>query len=169
MSQEINPNDSLNDFDKSKLPSSINVLTILTIVWSCISVLLAIWGFISAKSSYEKTKDALDSGKLDNLPGWMKGMVNADTLEMQRKMMENKLPVLIITLVALALCIYGAMEMRKLKKQGYLYWLIGELLPVIGTIAFIGTMPFKGFGLIGLAFPAVFIILYTVNRKYLVN
>ncbi len=168
MSQEINPNESLNQFDTGKLPTSVNVLTILTIIWSCISVLLSIWGFISAKNSYEKTREALSSGKMDEMPKFMKGMINNDMLAMQQKMLENRLPILIIGLVALALCIYGAVEMRKLKKQGYLYWLIGELLPVVSTLLFIGAMAFKGFGLLGLLIPVVFIILYTVNRKYLV-
>ena len=154
--------------DKSKLPGGLNVLTILTIIGSIIGILGGLWSFFMAKQNYEKTKDMIDSGKLDSAPGWAKGMINADSLMMQQKMMENKFPILILTLVAMALCLYGAMEMRKRKKQGYTLWLIGELLPIAAGIIFIGMAAFKGVGMIGVIIPLIFIILYTVNKKELI-
>jgi hypothetical protein len=70
--------------------------------------------------------------------------------------------------VAMLLCLYGAMEMRKLKKQGFIFWLVGELLPIATTIFFIGAAAFNGFGLLNLLFPVIFIILYFIYRKDLV-
>ena len=169
MNQETNPNDSLNEFDKGKLPSSLNVLTILTIVGSVLGLLSSCYSFFTAKKSYDSMKEMMDSGKLDDAPKWAKGMMTPEMLEMTKKAAENKLPILILSLVALSLCLYGAIEMRKLKKQGYMYWLIGELLPFITTMIFMGVAAFSGFGLLMALIPVVFIILYTVNRKYLVN
>lgn len=160
-----------NDFpgEQSKLPTGLNVLTILTIIGTILFGFIGgIYGFFSARSSYEKTKETLESGKMDSAPGWAKGFLNKDMLELQHKMLENKLPILILTLVASALCLYGAIEMRKRKKQGYTLWLIGELLPVATTFIFLGVGAFKGFGLFGIFFPLIFIILYTVNRKELI-
>lgn len=169
MNQEINPQDSLNDFDKGKLPSAINVLTILTIIGCSLGFISAFYSFFTAKKSYETMKEALDSGKMDEAPKWAKGMMTPEMLETTRKLMENKMPIFILSLVAYALCLYGAIEMRKLKKQGYLYYMVGEILPLVTTLIFIGTAAFSGFGMLGILIPIVFIILYTMNRKYLIN
>ena len=167
MSQEINPNDSLNEFDKPKLPTSLNVLTILTIIWTCIEFCLNVYGFFTAKTSYDKLKDAIDSGKMDKMPKFIG--TPEEMLSMSLKRLDNKLPLLILGLVAAALCFYGALEMRKMKKQGYTFWLAGELLPFITAAFFLGMAAFSGFGLLFVLFPLIFIILYTVNRKHLVN
>ena len=160
-----------NDFtgENTKLPSGLNVLTILTIIGTILfNFLGGIWGFISAEKNYKNTKDLLESGKMDDAPAWAKGMMSPEMLEMQHKMLENKLPILILTLVAGALTLYGALEMRKRKKQGYILWLIGEILPMLSTVIFMGTAAMKGFGLIGIFVPVIFIILYTVNKKDLI-
>jgi hypothetical protein len=153
---------------KPKLPTGLNVLTILTIIGCILGFFGSIWSFYSAKQSYEKTKEMLDSGKMDEAPGWMKGMISPEMLAVQQKMLENKLPILILSLVALALCFYGALEMRKRKKQGFTFWLIGEVLPIATGLIFIGVASMKGFGLLALIIPIIFIILYTVNRKELI-
>ena len=167
--------DNNNDIDKlnftgeeQKLPSGLNTLTILTIIGCVVGIIGSLWSFFSAKTNYEKTKDMMESGKLDEAPSFVKGMINSDTLLLQRKMLENKVPILILSLVAIALCLYGALEMRKRKKQGYTLWLIGEILPVAAGIFFIGITGFKGFGLIGIVIPLVFIILYTMRKKDLI-
>ncbi|MBP9098341.1 MAG: hypothetical protein KBF74_05960 [Ferruginibacter sp.] len=169
MSQEMNPSDSLHEFEKGKLPSSINILTILTIIGSIIGLISSVYTFFTAKKSYETMKETIDSGKLDDAPKWAKGFMSPEMLEMTKKMFENKLPIMVLSIVAMALCLYGAMEMRKLKKQGYTLWLIGELLPLVTTLLFIGMAAFSGFGLLAVLIPIIFIILYTVNRKHLVN
>ena len=88
---------------------------------------------------------------------------------MVTKNLENKIPIFIATLVAAALCIYGAVQMRKLQKQGYLFYVIGELLPFVTMFVFLGTFAMKGTGFYfatGLA--VLFILLYTTQRKHLV-
>lgn len=97
----------------------------------------------------------------------MKGMVGPEALEMARKVYENRIPILVITLVSLALCVYGALQMRQLKKQGYYLYLIGEILPYVGSLIFLGMASFTGVGLYAMAIPVLFIILYTTQLKYL--
>ena len=110
----------------------------------------------------------MDNPDMANAPGWVKNMMSPEMLEVTRKMYENRIPIMVISLVGAALCLYGALEMRKLKKQGYLIWLVGEVLPIVALLIFVGTAALSGFGLIGLIFPVIFIILYTVFRKDLV-
>jgi len=168
MSQEVTNKDSFDEFNEQKLPSSLNILTILTIIACCIFMLFEIYGFATAKTSYEKTKEVIDSGKVNEMPEFARKFVTPEALEMQKKRMENKLPILILGVVSLGLCFYGALEMRKRKKQGYIFWLIGEILPVATTLLFIGTAAFGGFAVLFWLIPVIFIILYTVNRKHLV-
>jgi hypothetical protein len=61
--------------------------------------------------------------------------------------------------------------MRKLKKDGFWIYTAGEILPLIGNFILLGTAQYTGVGsvIIGVAIPLVFIILYAMQRKYLVN
>ena len=89
-------------------------------------------------------------------------------VEIDKKTMENKIPLLLLNLTGVAICTYGAMEMRKLKKQGFILWLAGEVVPIVASFLFVGFGVFKGFSSIILLFPIIFIILYAVQRKNLV-
>ena len=155
--------------EDQKLPTGLNVLTILTIIGTILFGFIGgLWGFFTAESSYKQMKDAMDSGKADQMPSWARAFMTPEMLALKHKMLENKLPILILTLVASALCLYGALEMRKRKKQGYLLWLIGEILPIGTALLFIGAASLQGWGMLGIFIPVLFIILYTANRKELI-
>ncbi|HCY88867.1 MAG TPA: hypothetical protein DHV17_01265 [Chitinophagaceae bacterium] len=153
---------------KPKLSGGLKVLTILTIIGSILSLLSAGYTYSTAQKNYEELKKAMADPALADAPGWIKGMMNERMLEVTKKMAENKMPIMIITILGAALCLYGAMEMRKLKKQGYIIWLVGEVLPLIAVLMFAGAAAFSGLGLLSIVFPVIFIILYTVYKKDLV-
>ena len=89
--------------------------------------------------------------------------------EMVTRAYENRLPILILSLVAIGLSLYGVLQMRKLKKQGFLFYVIGELLPFLTGAFFIGTFTLSGtFAVVGYVIAAIFIILYASHRKNLV-
>lgn len=157
------------DFTKVKLPGSINVLTILTFIGSGIGFIGSLYAYFTADTTLKTMQETINSHKLDDAPAMLKNMMGPDVLPMYQKMADNKLPILIINLLGIALCVYGAMQMRKLKKQGFPLYVVGELLPFVASIGFIGVMAFKGFGLLSLIVPIVFILLYAVNRKHLLN
>ncbi len=157
------------EIESNKPSSFLNVLTILSIIGSIIALLQAVFGFFTADKNYENMKKTMSSTELDNAPGFVKGMFNEKTLMMAEKMADNKLPILITGILGAIICLWGAIEMRKLKKQGYTLWMIGELLPLIAVSIFIGAAAFSGLSLIGYLFPLLFIILYTVYRKELKN
>jgi len=161
---------NLEDKDMKKLPQMLNVLTILTYIGCALGAISAIWNYVSAAAAYKIYESAggLDSLKTDNS---QLNSVLAGANEMVKKTYENRLMIVIFALAGIALCFYGAMQMRNLKKQGYLIYVVGELLPVISFAVFVG------FGnLLGamsmvfvVLFAVLFIILYTTQRKYLVN
>ncbi len=162
MTDQIN----FSEEDKPTLSTGLNVLTILTFVGSGILLISSIWTFMSAEKSYESIVKAQEN--MASAPAWVKGMMGPEMVEMAKKTMENKIPILLLNLVGVALCAYGAMEMRKLKKQGFILWLAGEVVPIIASFLFVGIGVFKGFSSIILLFPIIFIILYAVQRKNLV-
>lgn len=165
MIQETNP-DVLN-FDvnnKPKIPTGINVLTILTFIGSAWELYSDLKNFLGGKKALEELEKAQD--KLAEAPAWAKKFAGPEVHEMMLQALNNKVPLLIIGLVAVALCFYGALQMRKLKKEGYLLWLVGEVLPFVGSAIFIPA--FYGTIFIYFAvFPLIFIILYTLQRKHL--
>lgn len=154
---------------KAPLPSGLNILTILTIIGSVIAIIGAIWTFATVDSSYEKMRD-MQATVTEDTPAYLKSMMGPDMLENMRKQKESKIPILVVTLLGAGLCLFGAIEMRKQKSQGYILWVVGEFLPIIATGLFVGFgMMFSGFALIFMSIPIIFLILYTVNRKHLTN
>jgi hypothetical protein len=152
--------------EKPAIPSGLNVLTILTFIGCGIGFLSSIWSYVNAEKGYKDMVDA--QSKLTEAPAWAKKMMGPEMVEIARKSLENKLPILLLGLVATALCLYGALEMRKLKKQGFILYVVGELLPIVAGVLFIGTGMFSGFALIGIAIPIIFIILYLMQKKHLI-
>ncbi|GAO41250.1 hypothetical protein [Flavihumibacter petaseus] len=152
--------------EEKKLPSLLNVLTILTFVGCAVDLISNGWNFISGRKNLDKLEELQTSGQLDNAPEFMKKLAGPEALERARVAYENRVPILIIVLVGVCLCAYGAIQMRKLQKSGYFMWLIGEILPIIGSIIFLGIGFAGGMSWI-LLFPVLFIILYTTQLKYL--
>lgn len=152
---------------EKKLPGSINVLTILTFIGSGLGLIFSIWGFTRAQKSYEDMQKMMNSDDFEKLPAFARKMYSPESLEFMRKSYENRLPIMILSVLGCVLCIYGAMEMRKLKQNGYWLWLTGELLP-FATFIFTGFV--LGINLyIMVIIIGLFIILYSTQRKYLIN
>jgi hypothetical protein len=164
------PNDFLRPEEKPKIPSGINVLTILTFIGSAIGILGSIWNFINAKKGLDQMETMINSPEYDNMPALAKKFMTPEALELARKGYENRIPITVIGLISIALCIVGALQMRKLKSQGYLLYVIGELLPVLSSVIFLGIASLTGMGgIITIVIVLLFIILYTLQRKYLIN
>jgi hypothetical protein len=160
---------NLEQKDIGKLPSMLNVLTILTYIGCAIGAISAIWGYFSAAMAYKvyenlgTTETKTENKALDS--------IISGAQEMTKKAYDNRLMILVFGLVGIALCFYGAMQMRNLKKQGYLIYVIGELLPLVSFAVFIGFGNLLGAisMVFTVLFAVVFIILYTTQRKELIN
>ncbi|HEX2684006.1 MAG TPA: hypothetical protein VHL77_08735 [Ferruginibacter sp.] len=163
-----NPADVLNyDVEKkSRIPAGLNVLTILTIIGCAWELYSSVSNFFGGKRSLEELEK--NQEKLAEAPAWAKKFAGPEVHEMMVQAINNKVPLLIIGTVATLLCFYGALQMRKLKKEGYILWLIGEVLPYISTAIFLPAFYNTIFIYFAIV-PAIFIILYTTQRKHLVN
>lgn len=149
--------------EPKKRPETLNVISILTIVGSGLAIASQFFGYFNAQRSYDEIVQAQD--KINQAPDFVKKLVGPDPVGLARKTLENRTPMLILTVVAAALCIYGALQMRKLKKIGFPIYVIGELLPLVAYYIFIG--PMGAFTLIfSLLVAGVFIILYGTQLKY---
>jgi len=158
------------DTGKPTVPSGINVLTILTFIGCGIGILGTLWNFINAKSGLDKMEAAINSPNYESMPAFAKKFLSPEALEVARKSYENRVPITLIGIIGIALCLYGALQMRKLKMQGYYMYLIGEIIPLIASLVFVGTGALTGIaGIIIICFVLLFILLYTGQRKYLVK
>jgi hypothetical protein len=156
--------------EKPKLPSGINVLTILTFIGSCIGILGSLYNFVNGQKQMDQMEAQINSPNYDSMPALAKKFVNPEALEMVRKGYENRFPIFLISLVCIALCVYGAIQMRQRKMQGYYLYLIGEILPFVPTVIFIGMGALTGAGgIIAIVITLLFVLLYTGQRKYLTN
>jgi hypothetical protein len=150
--------------DPGKLPDMLNVLTILTFIGCGIALLFGTTGFINARSAYENVIKMQD--KMDQMPSYLKGMLGPDPIGMAQKSLDNRIPIYLLTLVSAGLCLYGAIQMRRLKKAGFGIYVLGEVLPLATTFIFLGTM--SQFTLyFSICLIALFVILYATQLKYL--
>ena len=159
------------EFNKPNLPTLLNVLTILTFIGSSIQILFAIWGFFTSKSSYDKKDMVLEQMNTPKMPGFVKYMIGSpeEFLLNITKNYENRIPILLVTLVAAGLCIWGASQMRGLKKQGFLIYSAGKIIGLMISIIFVGFFMIKSFSLIFFAIIAIlFIGLYAAYRRHLI-
>ena len=156
--------------EKRTIPSGINVLTILTFIGCGLGLLSSAWNFFNAKKGLDQMEAAINSPNYENMPALAKKFMSPEALEMARKGYENRVPINLITLVGIVLCFVGALQMRQLKKQGYLLYVVGEIIPLVGMLIFLGIGSLTGFaGIIAICITLLFILLYTGQRKYLVN
>lgn len=157
-----------NDQGKPKLPSGLNVLTILTFIGCAIFGLLTLlmptiykWmlGFMDKATNSGQELSAKQMADIE------KGRAAIELAQ------QNMIPLMIIGLAGIILCFVGALWMRKLKKDGYWMYVAGELAPVLGSFLIMGSGQYTGVGsvIIGIGIPVVFVILYTVQKKYLVK
>jgi hypothetical protein len=158
--------DFLTQDEPKKLPDMLNVLTILTFIWSGISVLLALYGFANARAAYEQMVKMQD--KMDQAPSFMKSFMGPDPVGTSLKMLENRVPITIMSLVGIGLCFYGALQMRRLKKMGFSLYILGDIVPFISSYIFFGATALGGFGfMFSIAIIAIFILLYATQLKHM--
>lgn len=165
-------NDELKNFNlpENRLPTGLNVLTILTFIWSPIAIIFSVVAFVTAKTTYETKDKVIAQMSNGALPSWMKSIMPDMTHfeEMATKSYENRIPIAILGIIGILLCFWGAIEMRKRKKQGFLFYTIGSILPFVTSALFIGIFAITGGAAIfSIALTLLFIGLYAIQRKHL--
>ena len=153
---------------KTKIPSSLNTLTILTFIGSGLGLIFILLTPMINKFFLGMMDKAQTSGKDLSAK-------ELSDIEKGRSLIEltqaNMVPIIIISILSIALCITGAIWMRKLKKDGFWIYTAGEILPVIGNFILLGVAQFTGVVsvIFGVGLPVLFVVLYALQRKYLVR
>lgn len=158
----------LNTDGKPALPSGLNVLTILTFIGCGLGLLFVLLTPVMNKFFLGLMEKAQTSGReltTKELADIEKGRAVIELTQ------ANMVPIMAISVVSIALCLAGAIMMRKLKKDGFWIYTGGELLPVIGNFIILGVAQFTGVVsvLLSVGIPVLFVILYAVQKKHLVN
>ncbi len=153
--------------ERPTLPSGLKTLTILTFIGCGLGLLYTLAAPMLNKFFLSMMDKAASSGQemtTKQLEDIQKGRAAIELIQ------NNMVPILAISLVAIILCFIGALWMRNLKKDGFWIYTAGEILPVIGNFILLGSAQFTGVMsvLIGVGIPLLFIILYAMQRKYLV-
>lgn len=156
------------DSNKPKLPSGLNVLTILTFIGCAVFGLITLFMPVIYKFSLNMMDKAASAGQelsAKQLADMEKGRAAIELAT------QNMIPIMAIGLVGIVLCFIGALWMRKLKKDGYWMYVAGELVPLLAGFFIMGTAQFTGVWsvILGVGLPLLFVILYTMQRKYLIN
>jgi hypothetical protein len=149
---------------EKKMNGTINVLTILTFIGCAIQFI----GVFASKWLMSFAMKAADNPEL------MESMSAKDRADLMRGKeafavySQYQIPLTIMSLIGIALCFWGALQMRKLKKQGFYAYAVGEWMPLIGSTALMGFgLQFNGVAstIISLAIPVLFTILYGLQLK----
>lgn len=159
--------ENLSEYESQSLPRGLNVLTILTFIGCAIGAIFTLATPWLMKFSIGMMNKAAESGT-DLTPK------QAADMEASKKVMEltqsNMVPLISIGVAGIVLCFIGALMMRKLKKDGFLIYVAGQVLPLVGSFALLGMAQFTSVAsYITPLIPVVFIILYANQRKYLVK
>ena len=162
-------NEFANEIEEAESYGNIKTLTILTFIGSSLGLIFGVLAYAKSAENLAKMQDLINGPDFDKLPDYLKKMYSQNTIDFMNKMDVNKLPILILNFIGCGLCIYGAIEMRKLKMSGFYTYLMGSLLPFIGMFLFMGTSYLKGgYNVyISLGVTALFITLYGFQTKYL--
>lgn len=167
MNQE-NTADVLNSGETKKLPSGLNVLTILTFIGCGIFGLLTLLTPVINKFLLNLMDKAASSGQdlsAKQLAEMEKGRAAIELTN------QNMIPLITVGMVGIILCFIGALWMRKLKKDGYWIYVAGELAPILAMFFIMGTAQYTSIWsyIFGIGLPVLFVILYTLQKKHLVK
>lgn len=154
--------------EKPALPSTLNVLTILTMIGSSLALIMSAGTSWFINFSMSMMDKAMNSGVELSAKDLQQMEQGKRALELVK---ANLVPLMITGILGAVLCFAGAIMMRKLKKDGLWVYVAGELLPIITGFVLMGTAQFTGVmsWIFSLVVPIVFVILYFGQRKSLVN
>jgi hypothetical protein len=158
--------DRFNQEVNNPIPSGLKVLTILTFIGSAVGLLFIL--FLPALNRFmlgvlEKASNSNQELTATQLAEMEKGKSAVQLMQ------ANMVPIMVTGLIGIALCVWGAIWMRKLKKDGYWIYVAGELMPLIVSLILLGMDQFTGVFsvIISVGIPLLFVVLYTMQRKYL--
>jgi hypothetical protein len=154
----------MNDYD-NKLPKTLNVLTILTFIGCGI---IGIFTLLTPMITNFGLKALEKAGSAAGQDLSAKQVADIERSKGAMELMKaNMRPVILVGLLGVILCLVGAIMMRKLKKDGFWIYVAGQVLPIVGTLVIMGTKYNTPLSYAFYIIPALFIFLYSQQRKYM--
>jgi hypothetical protein len=149
-----------------KAPAAINVLTILTFIGCGLQLIMTFltkffMGFALKVMDNPDLWEKLSTKEKDKM---------LQAKEAMRLYDLYYIPLILISLVGIALCFVGAMQMRKLKKQGFYIYVLGQFAPIIASTVLVGIavqMNSPVSAALGLLVPVLFTVLYAMQLKHM--
>lgn len=152
------------ELENKPISSFLNTLTILTLVGCAIGAVSVIYNYFTICT----TINNLEEMDIDNLGSGALANMMDSAKELMVKQCENNLALTSANLISIALCAYGALQMRKLKKQGFSIYTIGQFLAPIASVILLGSGASSGLMLLtAMVIPIVFVLLYFTQLKQL--
>lgn len=137
-------------------PTLLTVLCILTFIGSGLTILSSLMNLIITPSTnveeLESAVDQLEEGSF--LHSFM-----ASSMESMEYIFEFS----VAGLLGSALCLFGAIKMWNLSKQGFYIYSVGAVISPVMILALMGGI----MGISSIIFPAIMIGLYAINLKYM--
>lgn len=148
-----------NDAWPTTLPPFLNVLTILTFIGSGLGIISGIYSLLTIeqqRAGLAATRTLLRNSSF-----------GGDLVRAQELMLENFYAIQLGALTSALCCLFGAILMRKLKKNGFYLYLFGSIISIVIPLFFLGFGFMGQMILIGSVFTIAFVIMYGVNYKHL--
>lgn len=160
-----------------KRPTFLTVLCILTFIGSAWGIVSGVTSVMSAKA----TGKVVDAAKEDmgTLTDSLTATTNTASAEVATEMLNTMVGSInedtirnngIASIIACVLTLLGAFLMWQLRKMGFWVYVLGVLISIVAPIMIYGGNLMGALSAIGIGFfGIIFIILYAINRKHLVN
>ena len=169
MENSTQANEVFTQQSRKQLPGMLNVLTILTFIGCGIAYLSSCYNYITGSNPDKQIEELNEAREKVGDSGFGAKMIDS-SVDMIQKSYEHRNLLLISGLIFTTLCLIGALQMRKLKRTGYYYYLIGELAPIVLMAGLFGSSLFGAITLIfGALIAILFVVLYSTQLKYLEN
>jgi hypothetical protein len=169
MENQNQTNDVLDQHRPKALPGMLNVLTILTFIGCGLAYLGTLYNHFFGGDP-DKQIDKIREAQEKMGEGGFGSKMMESSIDIIQKSYDNRYLLLISGLLFTTLCLIGAMRIRKLRKSGYYFYIVGELAPLVLSAGLFGASFFSAMALLFSAFIAVlFVVLYSTQLKYLEN
>ncbi|NOQ74981.1 MAG: hypothetical protein GQ574_23410 [Crocinitomix sp.] len=142
-----------------QLPQFLNVLTILTFIGSGLALIMGLYN-LTTVDEQQANIDLLNSMPSANFLG-------PEFTQAAQAALDNIYLLQGTGIIAAILCLIGAYLMRKLSKTGFFLYIVASVASVAVPISVVGFGLMGMMILIGAVFTIAFVIMYSVNFKYL--
>lgn len=156
--------------EPKKMTTTIKVMTILTFIGCAYSLITAVTYLnpqLTLEMQLEPLQRMLEKAE-ENSGNEMMVNIYLKSMDNVRILFENKYLYAISSLVGVGLCVFGAVEMRKMNRMGFYAYVSGQILPLLASLAITGWNIASGsMFIVSFLFFGIFILIYAFQLKHM--